>query len=241
MAPAGGRRCRPAHRSRPPPCRRGSAGPAASDTAIDVNRLSSVAPGQQGADGGAVQVEPVAVDQHVDAGPVPAPHLEPVDGGQRDLDGQVGLDGGGPGAGPARSATARAVRSRSTRMAHTTSLRATSAALSPSTSETPSTPSASRASSMRTTARSSRSLCRSSPIMFGSASTHRHAGAAPQGLVDGLEPLHRPTQGGGDPKVGSVEVAAGRGELVQNPVGFGAGADAPGGAGLRRCRTRPRG
>ena len=47
-------------------------------------------------DGGAVEVEPVVADEDVEAGAVAAPDLEPVDGGQRLLDGHVAL-GGRPG------------------------------------------------------------------------------------------------------------------------------------------------
>jgi hypothetical protein len=43
------------------------------------------------------EVEPVAPDQHVDAGRVAAPHLEPVERRQRLLDRRVPLDGGPPG------------------------------------------------------------------------------------------------------------------------------------------------
>ncbi len=46
---------------------------------------------QKAGDGEAVDVEPVVADEDVQAGGVAAPHLEPVDGGQRLLDRRVGL------------------------------------------------------------------------------------------------------------------------------------------------------
>ena len=53
-------------------------------------RVGGPAPQQPG-DGGAVDVEAVVADEHVQAGRVAAPHLEPVDGRQRLLDRRVGL------------------------------------------------------------------------------------------------------------------------------------------------------
>ena len=73
----------------------GQAGPAGSGRWI---RPDGARPEQRvagpGGDLGVGRVEPVAGDQQVQAGGVAAPHLEPVDGRQGDLDRPVGLEGG---------------------------------------------------------------------------------------------------------------------------------------------------
>jgi hypothetical protein len=58
-----------------------------------------LAGGDRLGDGGVVEVEAVAGHEQVEAGRVPSPDLEPVEGGQGDLDGRAGTDGGVPRSG----------------------------------------------------------------------------------------------------------------------------------------------
>ena len=62
-------------------------------TAIEVNSGSAVASLDELPHVGRVEVEPVALDEEVEAGRVAAPHLEAVDGRQRQLDRGARVDG----------------------------------------------------------------------------------------------------------------------------------------------------
>ena len=126
-----------------------------------------------------------------------------------------------PGTGPAKSATARAVPSRSTRNAHTTSLSATSTALSPSTSETPSTASASRACSMRATPTSRRSprwsMESTSPVP---ASRQLTPGLPRRARTTAWRRSTTPPRAAAILQMCPVQVARGRVELTEYPLGF---------------------
>ena len=92
-------------------------------------RTADRRPGRQEGPTGLCEVQAVAAHQQVQPGRVPAPDLQAVERGQGDLDRPPAVQRVGRHPSGRRSATPRAIPSRSRSMAHQASLRATRATL----------------------------------------------------------------------------------------------------------------
>ena len=161
------------------------------------------------------------VDQHVDPGRVPAPDLEPADGGQGHLDRQVGVDGRcsrrRPGQVGHRSGRAQPVDPE--RPHHV--LEGHEHRVEPlDVGDT-----VDRVGVEGVLDAGHAHLQALAPLVdrvdqAGAAQQAAHAWAAPEGPVDGLQAFDHPAEGRRILQVGPVELARGRVELTEYPLGF---------------------